>query len=70
MKDCDEETREMVRQIFNEIVKRNEFTPEGWKKVAIKVTHKKVDVENVSNDRPICSLPALFELFSTILYGR
>ena len=51
----------MVRQIFNEIVKQNEFTPE---------IHKKGDVENVSNYRPICSLPALYKLFSTILYRR
>ena len=67
---CDDETREMVRQIFNEIKKRNEFTPEDWKKVTIKVIHKKGDVENVSNYRPICSLLALYKLFSTILYGR
>ena len=70
IKDCDEETREMVRQIFNEIIKRKEFTPEDWKKVTIKVIHKKGDVENVSNYRPICSLPALYKLFSTIMYGR
>ena len=69
-KACDEETREMVRQIFNEIIQRNEFTPEDCKKVTIKVIHKKGDVENVSNYRPICSLPALYKLFSTILYGR
>ena len=31
VKACDDETREMVRQIFNEIFKRNEFTPEDWK---------------------------------------
>ena len=32
----------MVRQIFNEIIKQNEFTPEAWKKkVRIKVIHKK-----------------------------
>ena len=31
IKACDDETREMVRQIFNEIVKQNEFTPEAWK---------------------------------------
>ena len=70
IKVCDDETREMVRQIFNEIIKRNNFTPEEWKKVKIKVIHKKGDVENVSNYRPICSLPALYKLFSTILYGR
>ena len=38
---CDDETREMVRQIFNEIIKQNEITPEVWKKVKIKVIHKK-----------------------------
>ena len=31
----------MVRQIFNEIIKQNKFTPEAWKKVKIKVIFKK-----------------------------
>ena len=70
IKDCNEETREMMRQIFNEIIKRNNFTPEEWKKVKIKVIHKKGDVEDVSNYRPICSLPSMYKLFSTIMYGR
>ena len=70
IKACDDETREMVRPLFNEIIKRNNFTPEEWKKVKIKVIHKKGDIENVSNYRPICSLLALCKLFSTILYGR
>ena len=70
IKACDDETRVMVRQIFNVIIKRNNFTPDEWKKVRIKVIHKKGDVENVSNYRPICSLPAMYKLFSTILYGR
>ena len=65
---CDDETKEMVRQIFNETIKQNEFTPEAWKKVEIKVLHKKSDVENAGNYRPICSLPALYKLFSTILH--
>ena len=70
IKACDDETREMVREMFNEITKQNEFTREAWKKVKIKVVHKKGDVKNVGNYRPICSLPALYTLFSTILYGR
>ena len=70
IKDCNDETREMMRQIFNEVIKRNNFTPEEWKKVKIKVIYKKGDVEDVSNYRPICSLPAKYKLFSTILYGR
>ena len=32
--------------------------------------YKKGDVENVGNCRPICSLPALYKLFTTILYSR
>ena len=59
-----------MRQIYNEIIKRNDFTPEDWKKVTIKVIHKKGDVDNVGNYRPICSLRTLYKLFSTILYGR
>ena len=39
----------MVRPIFNAIIRQNEFTPEAWKKVKIKVLHKKGDVENVGN---------------------
>ena len=70
IKACDDETREMVRQLFNEIIKRNTFTPDEWMEVKIKVIHKKGDVENVSIYRPICSLPAMYKLFSTILYGR
>ena len=67
---CDDETKEMVRQIFNEITKQNECTPEAWKKVRIKVIHKKGDVEDVGNYHPICSLLALYKLLTTILYGR
>ena len=70
IKASDDETTDMVRQLFNEIIKRNNITPEEWKKVKIKVIYKKGDFENVSNYRPICSLPALYKLFSAILYGR
>ena len=70
IKDCNDETREAMRQIFNEIIKRNNFTPEEWKKVKIKVIYKKGDVEDVSNYRPICSLPSMYMLFSTIMCGR
>ena len=60
----------MVRQLFNEIIKRNNFTPDEWKKVRNTMIHKKGDVEDVSNYRPICSLFSMCKLFPTILYGR
>ena len=58
---CDDETRETVRQIFNEIIKQNEFTPEAWKKVKIKVLHKKGDVENVGNYRIACVVQTVLD---------
>ena len=60
----------MVGHIFNEIIKQHEFTPEAWKKVKIKMIYRKGGVENVENYRPICSLPALYKLITTILYSR
>ena len=35
-----------------------------------KVIYKKGNVEEVGNYRPICTLPALYKLFSTIIYNR
>ena len=43
IKYCDEETREMVRQIFNETIMRKEFTLGDWRKVTIKVIRKRGD---------------------------
>ena len=39
IKACDEETKEMVRRIFNEVVKQK--TPEAWRIVRVKVIHQK-----------------------------
>ena len=70
IKTCDEETKEMVRQTFNEVLKQKDCTPEAWQRKRIKVIHKKGDVEDVGNYRPICSLPALYTLFTTVLCSR
>ena len=62
----------MVRQIFNEIIKQNEFTPEAWKKVKIKVIHKKKgDVENVvETTARSAHCQRWYKLFTTILYRQ
>ena len=83
IKACDDETREMVRQIFNDIMMRNEFRderdgetdlPRGSKTKkytrGMAMIHKKGDVEDFGNYRPICSLLALYKLFSTRPYSR
>ena len=51
-------TQEMIRGIFNEVIKQDDCT------------HKKGNVEDVGNYHPSYTLPALYKLFSTILYYR
>ena len=70
IKGCDEETKEWIRQIFNELLQQKDCTPKSWGGIRIKVIYKKGDVQDVGNYRPICSLPALYKLFSTLLYTR
>ena len=33
--------KEMIRQIFNEVLNKNDCTPETWRRIRIKVIHKK-----------------------------
>ena len=71
VKTSDETTKEMTRQTFNEVLKQEDCTPETWRIIRIKV----INVEEVGNYRPICTLPALHNLFTTTkkkhrLYSR
>ena len=59
----------MIRQIFNEVLKQEDCTTTIWRIIRIKMIHKKGDVEDAGHDRPICTLPALYKLFSTLVYN-
>ena len=59
----------MIRQIFNEVLEQEDCTPTTWRIIRIKMIHKKGDVEDAGHDRPICTLPALYKLFSTLVYN-
>ena len=39
-----EKTKEMTRQMFNEILKQEDCTPTTWRRIGINVIHKKADV--------------------------
>ena len=67
---CDDTTKEMIRQIFNEVMKQEDCTPETWRIIRIKVVYKKGHVEEVGNYRTICTLPALYKLCSALIYKR
>ena len=63
-------TKEMIRQIFNEVLKQDDCTPETWRRIRIRVIYKKEMWKKFRNYRPIRTLPALYKLFSTIIYNR
>ena len=67
---CDATTKEMIRQISNEGLKQDDFTPETWRIIRRKMIYKKENLEEVCNYRPTCTLPALYKLFSAIIYNR
>ena len=70
IKKCDEGTTEMMGQIFNEVLRQKDCTPEAWRRVRLKVICKKGDVEEAGTYRPICTLLELHTLFSTLLFIR
>ena len=59
-----------MRQIFNGALKQEDCTPTTWRRIRIKVIHKKAHVKQAGTYRPICTLAALRKLFSTLLYSR
>ena len=69
-KKCSDETKERIRQIFNEVLLQKDCTPKTWRKIRVEVIHKKGDREDAANYRPSCSLPVLHKLFATAIYAR
>ena len=61
--------RKGAQQVL-EFLKQDDGTPETWTRIRFKVIHKKGSVEEVGSWRPICTLPALYKLLSTIIYNR
>ena len=62
--------RKTSEKIFNEIIRRKDFTPRSWRKIRIQLIYKKSDREDAGNYRPRCSRPVLYQLFATVLYAR
>ena len=60
----------MMGQIFNEVLRQKDCTPEAWRRVRLNVICKKGDVEEAGNYRPNCTLPELHTLLSTLLFIR
>ena len=41
IKNCSDETKERIRQIFNEILLQKQCTPKTWRRIRVQVIHKK-----------------------------
>ena len=59
----DDETREMMGDIFNEIIKQESMAPSNLRKVLIKVLYKKDDATRPKNYRPICTVSTLYKVW-------
>ena len=70
LKRADEETTKMKHEIFSLIIKQNSITPSAWKKGVISVIFKEGDGANPENYRPICGLPQLYKLLSTMIRNQ
>ena len=62
IKGSDEERKDDARNL--------QRSDHAWKRVTIKVICKKGDAERAENYRPICTLPTLYTVFSTLLFNR
>ena len=67
----DHETKEMMRTVFNELIKQESVTPEAWKKVVIKmICKKKGYAQRPESERPVCTLVTWYKVFSTLLHNK
>ena len=66
LKGGDEETANIIHEIFILIIKQNSMTPSSWKKVMVTVIYQKGDATKQGNCKPICSLH--YSCFSPPLY--
>ena len=69
IKTCDDTPKEMIRQIFNGVIKQYDCTPLTWREIRLRVIYKQGVADETKIYRPICALLALYNLFSTILFN-
>ena len=62
--------RRILLQLMNSIIQPGAPAPEEWRESTFKVLFKGGDMKHAKNYRPICVLPLLYKLFSTMLYRR
>ena len=70
LKNTGRETRRILLELYNSVLRGNMETPKSWKKSVITVLYKSGDPSLPKNYRPICIIPLLYKVFSKLLYSR
>ena len=60
----------VLLDLYNQILCGGMQAPKAWKHSVISVIYKNGDETLPQNYRPICIIPLLYKLFSTLLYKR
>ena len=70
LKDGGAKLRRILLKLINDVVKPEAQAPKIWYENVFKVLFKGGDEKEAKNYRPICVLPILHKLFSTMVYQR
>eukprot|EP00973_Karenia_brevis_P050589 7023685-Karenia_brevis.AAC.1 len=62
--------KQVILDLFNDILQMDATIPEEWKLARIRVLYKKGDIQLPGNYRPITLLTILYKLFAIMVAGR
>ena len=69
LKECDDATKEMMRNLFRRDHQTRKHDPEFWSTVVIKVMFNKGDATRPENYRSMCTLSTSYKVFSSLIYN-
>ena len=62
--------REILLDLYNEVLKGSETPPQKWKESVVRVLYKSGPSNAAANYRPITIIPLLYKLFAILLLNR
>ena len=65
-----ETIRNVLLDLFNEVIKQDQQAPEQWKQNMLTIVFKKGDPKDPGNYRPISVIPILYKILARLLYAR
>ena len=64
-----EDTIEILTKLFNKIMEMEEI-PNQWNEAKVIILHKKGNMKDIKNYRPISLLPHLYKIFTRVILAR